>query len=101
MEMSGAVTNPCLPSNRFGRGVSDRVRQVELDALRTNRELADGNLSPDALVLLISAIPKFLNREKGIGVQTAHRELVDAVERYLDSLEPKTRSRRRKRSPRG
>lgn len=43
--------------------VSDRVRQVELDALRTNRELAHGNLSPDALVVLISAIPKFLNLE--------------------------------------
>jgi hypothetical protein len=28
--------------------VSDRVRQVELDALRTNRELADDNLSLDA-----------------------------------------------------
>ena len=76
--------------------VSERVRQVELDALRTNRDL-----SPDALVLLINAIPKFLNLEKGIGVQMAHPELVDAFERYLDSLEPKTRSRGRKRSPRG
>lgn len=80
--------------------VSERVRQVELDALRTNRDFAD-DLSPDALVLLINAIPKFLNLEKGIGVQTAHPELVDAFERYLDSLEPKTGSRRRKRSPRG
>jgi hypothetical protein len=52
-------------------------------ALRTNRDLADGNLSPDALVLLISVIPKFLNLEKGIAVQTAHLEVVDAVERYL------------------
>lgn len=81
--------------------VSERARQVELDAVRANRNLADGDLSPDALVLLISAIPKFLNLEKGIGVQMAHRELVDAVERYLGSLEPKTRSRKRKDSPRG
>ncbi len=77
------------------------VRQVELDALRTNRDFADGDLSPDALVLLMNAIPKFLNLEKGIGVQTAHPELVNACERYLDSLEPKSRSRRRSRSPRG
>ena len=66
--------------------VSDRVRQVELDALRTNRELAHGNLSPDALVVLISAIRN--SSTSRIGVQTAHRELVDAVERYLDSVEP-------------
>jgi AcrR family transcriptional regulator len=79
--------------------VSERVRQVELHALRTNRDLADGNLSPAALALLIGAIPKFLNLEKGIGVHTAHHEVVDAVERYLDSLEPTTRPRRRKRSP--
>jgi len=49
----------------------------------------------------MNAIPKFLNLEKGIAVQTAHPELVNAVERDLDSLEPKTGSRRRKRSPRG
>ena len=41
-----------------------------------------------ALQMLISGLPKFLNLEEGIGVQTAHREVTTAFEKYLDTIEP-------------
>lgn len=37
---------------------------------------------------MISSLPKFLNLEKGVGVETAHAELTGAFERYLYSVEP-------------
>lgn len=73
--------------------VTDGVRQAQLDAL-TAKFGADARLSGDlslpALLLLISALPKFLNLEEGIGVTTAHAEVTEAFERYLDSVESST-----------
>jgi hypothetical protein len=57
-----------------------------------------GDLSLPALQLLLSGLPKFLNLEKGIGVKSAHAEVTDAFERYLDTLEPPS-AKRPKRKP--
>ncbi|MGE2716084.1 TetR/AcrR family transcriptional regulator [Mycolicibacterium litorale] len=84
--------------------VTESVRKLQLDALTAKfgedaRPL--GDLSLPALQLLISSLPKFLNLEKGVGVETAHAELTEAFERYLDSIEPapkrKAAGRRRAR----
>ncbi|NKY58802.1 TetR/AcrR family transcriptional regulator [Nocardia flavorosea] len=67
---------------------TEQVRKVQLDALATSFEgpdFLDQQLTPGALLLLITGIPKFLNLEEGIGVRTAHQELVDTFENYLDS----------------
>ncbi|WP_166903992.1 TetR/AcrR family transcriptional regulator [Mycobacterium sp. DL440] len=73
--------------------VTESARKVQLDAL-TARFGEDarpvGDLSLPALQLLISSLPKFLNLEKGIGVQTAHGELTKAFEDQLDAVEPRT-----------
>lgn len=73
--------------------VTESARKVQLDAL-TAKFGEDarpfGNLSLPALQLLISSLPKFLNLEKGIGVQTAHAELTQVFEDYLDTIEPRT-----------
>lgn len=83
--------------------VTESVRKLQLDAL-TAKFGADarpwGDLSLPALQLLISSLPKFLNLEKGVGVETAHAELIATFEGYLDSIEPapKRKAAPRKRS---
>ena len=78
--------------------VTKSVRRMQLDALvakygKDARPI--GDLSLPALQLLMSGLPKFLNLEKGIGVDGSHSEVIKAIEQYLDSIE--TRSVRRKR----
>lgn len=67
--------------------VTERVRTLQLEALTTNYRgfgpLGD-DLAPGALLLLLTGMPKFLGLEQGIGVTTAHQELVDAFERHLN-----------------
>lgn len=85
------------------RKVTEQTRALQIDIL-TETFGADtrfaGDLSLSALVLFITGIPKFLNLEEGIGVKTAHTEVLRAVERYLDAVEPRTNPPA-KRSSRG
>lgn len=83
--------------------VTESVRKLQLDALvaKFGEDARPwGDLSLPALQLLISSLPKFLNLEKGVGVETAHAELTEAFERYLDTVEPapKRKPATRKRS---
>jgi hypothetical protein len=88
--------------------VTEAVRKLQLKALvakfgKNARPI--GDLSLPALQLLMSGVPKFLNLEEGIGVKSAHAEVIDAFERYIDSVEPpasrpKRRAPRRRTSPR-
>jgi AcrR family transcriptional regulator len=78
--------------------VTNGVRRVEVEALARKfgkGARLDGDLSLSAVALLVTGIPKFLNLEEGVGVDAAHDEVVNAIEKYLDSLE--TRSTRRTR----
>ncbi|MGV0043765.1 TetR/AcrR family transcriptional regulator [Mycobacterium colombiense] len=81
--------------------VTESVRKMQLDALvakfgKDARFL--GDLSLPALQLLMSGLPKFLNLEEGIGVKSAHAEVTEAFERYLDTLEPAPAPKKRKPS---
>ncbi|AEV70702.1 transcriptional regulator [Mycolicibacterium rhodesiae NBB3] len=83
--------------------VTESVREVQLNALVTKygedaRPI--GDLSLPALQLLMSGLPKFLNLEKGIGVKSAHAEVTEAFERYIDSVEPRRGRSKRKAAPR-
>jgi len=72
--------------------VANKVRQVQLDAVSSMPEKfppSMGELSPPALVFLLTAIPKLLRLEAGLGVSTVHAEVMDALECYLDDLEPR------------
>lgn len=78
--------------------VTESARKIQLDALtaKFGKDARPfGNLSLPALQLLISSLPKFLNLEKGIGVQTAHTELTKVFENYLDTIEPRVTPARR------
>ncbi|RZT19076.1 TetR family transcriptional regulator [Mycobacterium sp. BK558] len=81
--------------------VTENVRKLQLEALVAKfgkNAKPIGDLSLPALQLLMSGLPKFLNLEKGIGVKTAHAEVTDAFERYLDAVEPRPTARP-KRAP--
>src|SRR5271157_1357515 len=81
--------------------VTERMRKLQIEVLTETfgaDARLDGDLSLAAVVLLITGIPKFLNLEEGVGVKTAHTEVVQAVERYLDAIEPGATPRKRKTS---
>ncbi|OBG94372.1 TetR family transcriptional regulator [Mycobacterium sp. E136] len=82
--------------------VTNRVRKIQVDALAQRygaRTRFDGDLSLGAAVLLITGIPKFLNLEEGVGVDASHTEVVKAVEKYLDTIEPRAARRKPKKRP--
>jgi len=80
--------------------VTEQVRQLQLDAVRkatADTSVTIGELSPDALLFLVTGIPKLVRLEEGVGVSTAHVEVVKAFEKYLDEVEPpRPRAKRRK-----
>ena len=83
--------------------VTERVRRLQLDALsaKLGKKGVDfGRLSPGALLFLLTGIPKLIRLEAGVGVSTAHAEVVKAFEQYLESVEPSAGARRRKPSAR-
>jgi AcrR family transcriptional regulator len=80
--------------------VTESVRKMQLDALtaKFGKDAKPiGDFSLPALQLLISGMPKFLNLEKGIGVKSAHAEITEAFERYLDSVEPRVGSKQKRK----
>jgi TetR/AcrR family transcriptional regulator, transcriptional repressor for nem operon len=83
--------------------VTERMRKLQTDALRdkfgSDAHFA-GYLSLGAIVLLTTGLPKFLNLEEGVGVKTAHSDVIRAFERYLDAIEPPGKARKRKTSTR-
>jgi AcrR family transcriptional regulator len=82
--------------------VTKAVRKIQLDALVAKFGEAGrpiGELSLPAFQLLMSGIPKFLNLEAGVGVKSAHNEVTEAFERYIDSVEPPAPTAKRKTSP--
>ena len=86
----------------IGEG-TERIRKAQLEALIAkygDDAFLDDRFSPEAMVLLLTSIPKYLSLEDGINVDMAHRQLVAAFESYLESVEPKTRTRSRKPSAR-
>lgn len=79
--------------------VTERVRHVQLEALMATwgeNALPEGDLSPAALLFLITGIPKLIRLEKSVGVSTAHAEVLEAFERHFDAIEPRAGTRSRK-----
>lgn len=82
--------------------VTENVRRLQLEALVAKfgkNAKPIGDLSLPALQLLMSGLPKFLNLEEGIGVKSAHAEVTEAFERYIDSVEPRATSKPKRKSP--
>lgn len=79
---------------------TERIRTMQLAALKAKYRdftfLGD-TFPPDAMVLLVTSIPKILSLEETVHVKMGHRRLIKAFEAYLDALEPRSRAQRPKR----
>ena len=81
---------------------TERIRKAQFEALTAkygDAAFLDDRFSSEAMVLLLTGIPKYLSLEDGINVDMAHRELINAFENYLESVEPGNRPRSRKTAP--
>ena len=76
--------------NVIGEG-GERIRQAQLARLREawqSYRLPTDELSPEALLFLMSCIPRMAHLEEAFGTHTGHREAIELVERFLDRVEP-------------
>ena len=83
---------------------TERIRKAQLEAVRAkyaDRAFLDGTFTAEAMVLLLTSIPKYLSLEDGIDVDMAHRQLIKAFDGYFDTVEPKPRTRSGKPSTGG
>lgn len=80
--------------------ITERVREVQLRAVEGKygtAGFADGAISTQAFVFVLTGIPKLVRLEESVGASTAHADAIRAFEQYLDELEPRA-PRRRKRA---
>ncbi|MCU1453272.1 MAG: Transcriptional regulator, TetR family [Acidimicrobiales bacterium] len=97
-EASAAFTTEFLALGNHRKSIrseiaeaTERVRQVQLDALTKSlpaRVVGFEDLSPGALLFLVTGVPKLVRLEEGVGVSATHAEVLDGFERYLDVVEP-------------
>jgi len=74
----------------IGEG-GERVRQAQLEMLLpkwVEYDIPDDDLSPEAVLFLISCIPRMVHLEDSFGTHTGHTEAVALIERFLDRVEP-------------
>lgn len=75
----------------IGEG-GERVRQAQLATLTgvwRRYRLPEDDISPAALLFLMSSIPRMIHLEETFGTTTGHTETVALVERFLDRVEPR------------
>ena len=107
-ESTSALTSEFLALGNHRKSIrseiaqtTERVRRLQLDLVSSRVKEMDvgiGGLSPDALLYLITGIPKLIRLEQGVGVSTSHAETVEAFEKYLDSVEPSAPPKRHRSS---
>jgi AcrR family transcriptional regulator len=71
---------------------TERARSLQLDALEAvmgDDDIPILALSPSVLLFVLTGLPKLITLEEGVGIASAHSEVVVAFERYLDSTEPR------------
>jgi TetR/AcrR family transcriptional regulator, transcriptional repressor for nem operon len=78
--------------------VTEQVRRLQLDTLEAafgKNDTPIPELSPAALLFILTGIPKLIRLEEGVGISSAHAEVVKSFERYLNSVEPSPAAARR------
>lgn len=80
--------------------VSEQVRVLQAEAVARSVPLdgADlGPLSADALLFLVTGVPKLIRLEASVGLSSTHKEVERHFESFLDQIEPNTPTRKRRR----
>ena len=75
--------------------VSERSRQVQVEALRSAGTGRAQGLRPEDLAFLANGVPKVVGLEAGAGLRTRHDAVAKTCEKYIDVLEPRPRRSRR------
>lgn len=75
----------------------EKVRAVELDLLQAAFGPDDGTgpFSLTGLLMLITGMPKYLNIEAAIGIESGHRDIIREFEQFIDDAEAQLQQRRR------
>jgi TetR/AcrR family transcriptional repressor of nem operon len=79
--------------------VSERVRLLQAEAVARSVPLdgADlGALSADALLFLVTGVPKLIRLEASVGLSSTHKEVERHFEAFLDRIEPTNAARKRR-----
>jgi AcrR family transcriptional regulator len=74
--------------------VSERVRALQVGAIARHapaRGVTLDGLSAEALLFLVTGVPKLIRLEEGVGLTSTHDEVIDFFESYLDATEPRSR----------
>ena len=84
--------------------VSEEVRRVQAEAI--TRSVPPGGvdlagLSADALLFLVTGVPKLIRLEASVGISSTHEEVRRAFEAHLDEAEPKVDRKRHRRNRHG
>jgi AcrR family transcriptional regulator len=81
--------------DKLGEG-GERVRQAWVDALAPRWKgygVAETDLPLAGLLFILTAIGRMARLEEGFGTRIGHDEAIAIVERFLDSVEPRTPTR--------
>jgi TetR/AcrR family transcriptional regulator, transcriptional repressor for nem operon len=98
-ESTAALTTEFLAAGNHRKSIrteiaqaTEAVRRLQLEAL-AGSPIPPGatrvDLPTDVLLYLLTGIPKLLRLEEGVGVSSAHADVVAAIEQYLDTVEPR------------
>lgn len=98
-EVAGALTMEIMALGNHRKSISaeiaetaNRVREIQLGAINSamgSPRYANSELSPPVLMFLLVGVPKLLTIESNLGVSSCHVEVLEAFERYLDTVEPR------------
>lgn len=78
---------------KVGAAIADVVEKVRAAELALLTEafgadlISDEPFSSAGLLMMITGLPKYLNIEAGVGIDTGHREIIQQFERFLDDTE--------------
>jgi AcrR family transcriptional regulator len=90
---------------KVGAAIAEVVEKVRAAELALLAEAFGSDLDCDepfssvGLLMMITGMPKYLNIEAGVGIETGHREIIRQFERFLDDTETRLHRNRHQGAP--
>ncbi len=79
--------------------VSEQIRRLQVEAIARHVPAGGVDLDgvpPDALLFLVTGVPKLIRLEESVGLSSTHEEILQYFESYLDATEPKAKPSKRR-----
>jgi AcrR family transcriptional regulator len=100
-ESTAAVTTEFLALGNHRKSIASEIAEVSEQVRRLQVEAIAGQtpaggvtlegLSPDALLFLVTGVPKLIRLEEGVGLSSTHDDVRRFFEAFLDASEPVSR----------